>query len=193
MIIGLTGGTGTGKTSVSQIFADAGFETVDFDKVTRSLYEKSSDCLCEIVQGFGKEILFPDGTLNRRLLGEIVFADKNSLCKLESIVFKYILLYADSLIKASKGKNLLLDAPTLFESNLNKRCDFTIAVIADKSIRKERIIKRDLLSEDAAENRINSQKDNEFFKNNCDFIIENNKDLAELKKQTEKVLNKILR
>ena len=73
MIIGLTGGTGTGKTSVSKLFLKEGFEVIDYDKVTREVYVKGSPCLEEITKNFGKGILNADGTLNRKALGEIVF------------------------------------------------------------------------------------------------------------------------
>ena len=186
MIIGLTGGTGTGKTSVSEHFAAAGFKVIDYDKVTREIYKKGSCCLNEVVAAFGQDILTPDGELCRKKLGEIVFANKEKLELLNSIVYKYILNHTAAQIEENKNGKLLLDAPTLFEAGLNKKCDYVVGVIAKKELRLERICKRDNLSPKLACDRIDSQKDDSFYKENCDFIIENSGKKEDLK---EKVLN----
>lgn len=191
MIIGLTGGTGTGKTSISRYFAKAGFEIIDYDKVTREVYAKGSDCLIEIVSAFGSGILESDGSLNRKALGAIVFADKNALELLNKTVYKYILAYTDETIKNAGDKKLLLDAPTLFEAGLHEKCDSVVGVIADKNLRLERIMLRDGLDLSGAQNRINSQKSDEFYKENCDYIIENNGVLADMEKQVSEILKNI--
>ena len=130
MIVGLTGGTGTGKTSISKIFEKSGYKVINYDLVTRQIYSKGSRCLNEVVETFGKEILTSDGELDRRKLGEIVFSDKNSLDRLNKIVYKYILSLTAGEIEKSKNKKLLLDAPTLFESGLDKSCDVIVGVVA---------------------------------------------------------------
>lgn len=191
MIVGLTGGTGTGKTSISAIFAKSGFEVIDYDKVTREVYAKGSDCLNEITKVFGKKVLNTDGTLNRRALGEIVFGDKEALELLNKTVYKYILAYTSETIENSDGKKLLLDAPTLFEAGLNDKCDFVVGVIADKETRAERVSKRDNLKKEKVYERINSQKSDDFYRENCDFIIENNSSTDALNEQTTIVLRSI--
>ncbi len=174
MIVGLTGGTGTGKTSVARVFYENGFEVIDYDKITREIYIKGSKCLNELAENFGSEILNPNGELNRKKLGSIVFASKEKLEILNNIVYKYILEHTKEKIEKSAGKKLLLDAPTLFEAGLNKKCDYVVGVIADKEKRLERICKRDGLNRKDALNRINSQKNDEFYIENCDFLIQNN-------------------
>jgi len=176
MVIGLTGGTGTGKSLISEFFAQNGFEVIDYDKVTREVYAPGSECLEEITKAFGKDILNADGTLNRRMLGSIVFSDSEKLALLNKTVYKYILASTDEKINNSKDKKLLLDAPTLFDAGLEEKCDYVVGVIADKDLRLKRIMARDGIDSVHAQNRINSQKSDEFFRENCDFIIENNAD-----------------
>lgn len=191
MIIGLTGGTGTGKTTISQFFAEAGFEVIDYDKVTREVYTKGSECLDEIIDTFGKCILDDDGNLNRKALGEIVFADKALLDTLNKIVYKYILDYTRDTIANSEDGLLLLDAPTLFESGLNIECDSIVGVVAKKDLKVKRVTQRDNLEAERVEDRINSQKSDEFFYENCDFIIVNNGSLADLEIQVKDIINKL--
>ncbi len=192
MIIGLTGGTGTGKSSISKIFENHGFKVIDYDKVTREVYKKSSPCLNEITEAFGKDILNSDGSLNRRVLGEIVFSDKKALDTLNNIVYKYILAYTDDVIKEYKDKKLLLDAPTLFESGLDKRCDKIVGVLAKEDIRIKRVCLRDSLTPGQVKDRINSQKSDSFYRENCDYIIENNHDFCDLEKKAVSLLENLI-
>ena len=191
MIIGLTGGTGTGKTTISRFFAEAGFEIIDYDKVTCEVYTKGSACLNEITDTFGTDILDSCGNLNRRALGEIVFADKTLLDTLNKIVYKYILDYTKDTIANSKDGRLLLDAPTLFESGLNTECDLIIGVVAKNDLKVERVTQRDHLEAARVKDRINSQKPDEFFAENCDYMIVNNGSLSDLEAQVKEVIKKL--
>ena len=191
MIVGLTGGTGTGKTMISEYFKASGFEVIDYDKVTREIYKKGSECLCELVCAFGEGILTNDGELERRKLGSIVFANKEKLDILNKIVYKYILEHTKKQIEESKDKKLLLDAPTLFEAELHRECDYVVGVIAKRDLRLNRICKRDGLDRESALNRILSQKDDDFYRKNCHFIIENNSTREEAIKKAEKIIRSI--
>lgn len=191
MIIGLTGGTGTGKTSVSRYFESAGYDVIDYDLITREIYKKGSLCLLEIAEHFGSEILTSDGELDRRALGAIVFSDKKSLEKLNSIVYKYIIEYTEDIIENSKDKKLLLDAPTLFEAGLQNKCDKLIGVIAPKELRVERVMQRDNLERERVIDRINSQKDDDFYIKNCDYIINNNGSVSYMEAQVSDIIREI--
>ena len=192
MIIGLTGGTGTGKTSISEIFSDKGFRVINYDLVSRQIYQKDSDCYKEVVKTFGTSVLDSNQEIDRKKLGALVFSDRKSLDILNKIVYKYILSLTAREIDNSKGKMLLLDAPTLFEAGLDKKCDLIVGVIAKKELRKERICSRDGIDDQTAENRINSQKSDEFYQKNCDFIIDNSYTKEDLKEKTLSVINTIL-
>lgn len=194
LVVGLTGQTGAGKTSVSKSFSDKNFSVINADHISRLVVEKGKPCLDEINRYFGRKVIKTDGTLNRSQLGEIVFTDKNKLELLNSIIYPYITAEIRKLISelSCKGCRLiLLDAPTLFESHADDFCDIIVSVIADKDIRLNRIIKRDNISKEAAQNRINSQLDENFFIENSDYIIENNRDLNKLYESTEEVVDKI--
>ena len=124
-------------------------------------------------------------------LAKIVFASKEKLDILNNIVYKYILEKTKKQIEEAKDKKLLLDAPTLFEAGLEKECDYVVGVIADKNLRLQRICQRDGLDRENAQNRISSQRNDEFFRQNCHFIIENSGNLEELKIKTEKIIRSI--
>lgn len=192
MIIGLTGGSGTGKSHASKFFEKNGFTVIDFDRVSRDVCTTGSICLLEITEVFGKDILNSDFSLNRKKLGEIVFADKEKLEILTHITHKHILIETNRIMAEKKGENLLFDAPLLFEAELDKKCDYVISVLSDKEKRIERISKRDSLSRKNSENRINSQPEDDFYISKSDFIVYNNSTEEEFEKQISKILRSII-
>ncbi len=176
-VIGLTGPTGAGKSLFCEVFVSLGIPCLDTDLVARKVVEKGTDCLLELVECFGEGILLPDGSLNRKALGSVAFSSKEKLDKLNAITHKHIteavVLWLEE-CKAKGSRAAVIDAPQLFESGENKICDITVAVIAEKDIRLKRIIERDSIDSEYAEKRMASQKDDEFFIDNCDYIIYNN-------------------
>ena len=192
MIVGLTGSSGSGKSTVAKVFQGNGFHHIDCDEISRNVTGAGSDCLNEITLNFGDGILLPDGMLNRHALGEIVFRDAQKLKLLNEITHKYILKAVEDIISESES-DVLIDAPLLFEADLDKRCDINIGVIADRSIQIKRIALRDGISEDTAAQRLAKQHDNGFFIKNCDYCIENNGLESELIKNTEELILKLER
>lgn len=174
MIIGLTGGSGCGKSLASQFFEKNGFVIFDFDKIARKVCSKGSDCLLELVEFFGDRILTDTKELDRRLLGSIVFGDEEKLCVLNKITHKYILKETENMLKKEEGKNIIFDAPLLFEAGLEKKCDYVICVLSDKEKRIERIASRDNVSKEYAKKRVESQKADSFYENSGDFVLYNN-------------------
>jgi len=191
MIIGLTGGSGTGKSSASRFFEKNGFIIIDFDALSKKVSTKGSKCLDEIREVFGDEVFAPDGTLMRRTLGDIVFSDKKKLSILTSVTHKYILKECDILLKEYEGKNIIFDAPLLFEADLHKKCDYTIAICADEDIRTERIALRDGISKESAKKRIESQKDDNFYIEKSDFTVYNNEGIDSLCAELKNILRSI--
>ena len=196
MIIGLTGQTGAGKSTVSQILRDQGAAIVDADQVARQGVGCGSGCLAEIALEFGIGVLQADGTLNRRKLGDIVFHDKQKLRRLNQITFPYITREIQETIDRHKREGtqwIILDAPTLFESGSNKMCDKVISVIASPELRRNRIMIRDNITEEQADSRIASQHEDEFYTQQSDYVLENSGDMAALRVQLLELLDKLER
>lgn len=193
-MIGLTGQSGAGKTTVSRVFSQNGFAVIDADIISREVTEKGQPCLTELSEAFGSDIINSDGTLNRKRLGSIVFSDREKLRQLNGIIYPYIIYRIISRIDelSEEGRELiLLDAPTLFEANADDLCDLIISVTADESIRMSRIIARDNITTEAAKKRFESQYSEHFFVNHSDFVIINNKTPDVLAAKAEEVAGKI--
>ena len=188
IVIGLTGPTGSGKSSVSRVAEDFGLQVIDCDKTAREATEKVTDGLKALVLAFGKEILLPDGTLNRKALAALAFKDKESTELLNKTILPYI---AELLKKQVARRDTLLDAPTLFESGVNNICSKTIAVLADREIRLKRIIARDNLTLKEAETRLNAGKDEEFYRQRANYILYNNGDENAFLKRFSDILKEI--
>lgn len=188
MILGITGGTGTGKTSVCQFFKKHGFIVIDSDIVAREVCRRGTDCLGEIADTFGSDILDSEGNLKRRELGRIVFSDEKKLKILNRITHKYIARSIKKTIEENEGKNILIDAPLLIESGLDTVCTKTLCVLADRDTRLERIMHRDCLSTEDAKARIASQPDDDFYISHCDLVIYNNGELDSLETELFDIL-----
>ena len=180
MVIGLTGQTGAGKSTLREMFAERGVEVIDADVVARDTMEHSKQVLMELVLEFSTEVIHPDATLNRKRLAEICFGDKKKLRRLNEITYPYIIAAIMHKIEAARARGagmVLLDAPTLFESGLDRRCHRVVAVLADRETRMRRIIERDGLTTEEAERRINAQHDDAFYQARADDILTNDEDL----------------
>lgn len=186
-IIGLTGPTGSGKSSAALIAKNYGINVVDCDKLARKAVKKGSDGLNDLVAAFSPGILKKDGALNRRELAKRAFSSKKNT----ELLNKTLLPHIAKLVKAElNGKTVLLDAPTLFESGLDSVCDVTIAVLANKDDRIKRIMERDKLSLENALLRINAGKDDGFYKERADFVLYNNKDIQKYINEISSIFHK---
>ena len=193
-VIGLTGQTGAGKSTVSGIFVRAGFQLLDADCIAHEVMEPGRPCLEELFDYFGEGIRCPDGSLDRRALAAIVFSDKRKLESLNSISHPYIteeIFRRISRLHSEGHRLILLDAPTLFESKASDFCDLIISVIAEPGRRMERIMQRDALTQEQALARMNAQLDEAFFIRHSDFVIRNNADLGTLCALSGEVADKI--
>lgn len=193
LVVGLTGQTGAGKTTVSKAFEAEGFTVINADTVSREVIG-TTDILEKLTFTFGEEILNDDGTLNRRMLAAKTFGDKEQLQKLNEIMYPPILEKIENQInelqKAGVTK-ILLDAPTLFESGAQKFCNCKVSVIANEALRKERIIKRDNLTIKEAESRMASQQSDRFYILRSDYIIRNNGTAGELENQGQLIAKRV--
>lgn len=162
MIIGITGGSGVGKTLIAKNLE--GYSLIDVDQIYHKLLASDQKLNSELTHTFG--------TADRKKLASIVFPNPDQLQKLNSITFKYILSAVQS--ELANHSNAIIDATILFESGLSAKCDKTVAVLADKDTRIKRIMERDNLSQADAEMRISAQQPDEFFIKSADIIIHNN-------------------
>ena len=181
MVIGITGNSGSGKTEIAKILAKRiEAEIIDADRIARKLAEPGRIYYKKILELFGNQILI-ENRLNRRKIAEIIYSDSNKREKLNSLTYKYVVDEIKAQIEDKKeAKNIVIDAPLLFEGRLDKVCDFTIGVIADTETKIRRICYRDKIDEESARARLEIQKDNEYYKKNADYIINNNGKIEEI-------------
>ena len=179
MIIWLTGGSGGGKSQVARIFARNGYKVIDADRIAREIVEPGMPALCEIVSVFGKEHLLPDGSLDRKKLGQTVFSDAGKLDTLNQITLPAILREME--VRVRNEKNAVLDAP--LRNTFGFPCDKTLFVTAPPEVRIKRIMERDSLSRENAENRLRSQDAESLYMQDADAILSNDGDLAALEEK----------
>lgn len=170
-IVGITGGSGCGKSYISELLRKRGIPVVDADLSARVVMQQGHPCLAETAECFGGEIL-ENGVLNRKKLAEIVFSDGEKLKKLNEITHKYILADIYNKIEQEKSGVVCVDGAVLIESGI--KCHMMIGVLAENTFRKARIMARDGLSEEEAARRIGAQQPDDFYKTHCDFVIYNN-------------------
>lgn len=174
-IIGITGGTGCGKTTALETLKDFGALVIDCDALYHELLESSAELINEIDKYFPGAVT--DGVLDRKALGAVVFTDEEALRDLNIITHRYIHLELRRRLRewAMQGGTLAaVDAIELFSSGIAKRCCATVGVIADREVRLRRIQQRDGISLEYAMMRVNAQRPNEYFEEHCDYILQNN-------------------
>lgn len=194
-ILGLTGGSGTGKSAACTAFARLGCGVIDADATYRTLCDTCEPMLKEIQNVFG-DVFYTDGKLDRKKLGAIVFADAQKLQQLNAITHPYIRQAARDAFAAYSKRGCLLciyDAPVLFEGQMETLCDKTCAVLAARNTRIARIMARDAITEEYAALRIDAQKDDAFYRERCDYVVQNDADLDTLYTQVRKIYEDMVR
>ncbi|MDH6426300.1 dephospho-CoA kinase [Paenibacillus sp. FSL R5-0636] len=187
MIIGLTGGIASGKSTVSALLVNKGARLVDADVIAREVMLPGHEVLAAAAKQFGKEILFPDGTLNRAKLGEIVFQDPVALQTLNNLTHPAIRqeikdrMY--SMEQEEPKRLIIVDIPLLFESGLETLFHEIVVVYVPREMQIARLMERNRLSLEEAEARLNAQMDIEQKRNKADYIIDNSGDLAYTEQQ----------
>lgn len=194
-IYGLTGGIAAGKSTVLDLFRQNGCVVYDADQVARDIVEPGTEGLNQIEQTFGREILFSDGSLNRKKLGSIVFNDKNQLKTLTNItgplIRKQILHTIKQVRESSDKKIVIFEIQLLFESNYQDYFDGVISIYVPEKIQLERLMERDRISKEDALKKINSQMSMEEKKKLADIVIDNSGNLNILKTEIYNLIKKL--
>lgn len=192
----LTGGIGTGKSSVAKFFEQLGAQIINADTLAREVVKKGLPAYRNILEKFGKDILLPDGEIDRKKLGSIVFSDQEKRKLLESIVHPEIQKKSkEEFIKAveKNTKVIIYECPLFFETGLNKfGFKKIITVTSSHENILKRIIQRDKITEIEAQKRINSQLSTEQKISQSDIVIENNSSLEDLCKKITKIYNNLI-
>ena len=185
MIIGLTGGIASGKSTVSKYLAEKGFKVYDADKIAKDISEKKS-VQEEVIATFGDKILGKNGNVDRKKLKEIVFGDKEKLKQLNAIIHPKVIDFYKELKEKNTDEVIIFDVPLLFESGIDKFCDKILVVISDYEIQINRIVERDKIDRELAAKIIKSQMSNEERIKKAYVVIENNSNLEDLFEKVER-------
>ena len=192
MIIGLTGGIGSGKTAVSDLLGQKGIDVVDADVVARQVVEPGSKALQQISDTFGTEFLLTDGNLNRAKLRETIFSDVEAKTKLNQIMQPAIRNELLLQLKSATSCYVILSAPLLLENKLEGYCDRVLVVDVDEATQVQRATKRDSVDIEQIKAIIASQIDRKSRLAKATDIIDNSGTLAELQKQVDEIHQKYL-
>ena len=191
LIVALTGGIGSGKSTVGQIFAQLGAIVIDSDQLARDVIERGSIGFNEVVAKFGDEIL-KNGEIDRQILASLIFKDPAKLSELEQITHPLIRrAFAKMVSSASPDSIVINQIPLLVESNHDYKFDHIITVSASERIRSERLIKRGLTN-DQIKQRLSAQATDQMREDIADSVIINEKNEQELTDQVEKIWEQLL-
>ena len=191
-LIGLTGPSGAGKTSALREIAQQGGLVLDCDDIYHALLEQDAELLSELDAAFPGAV--QEGRLDRRALAALVFSEPSALAQLNTITHRHVSAEVERRLRAwamQGGELAAVDAIELISSGLAKRCTATVAVLADKETRISRIMARDGLTREEAERRVQAQKSDAYFIDNCDFCLYNDGEQTLFTEEFNKLLKEI--
>lgn len=192
--IGLTGSIGTGKSTVSKLLRERGIAVIDADLLAREIVKKGQECLNDLKNVFGNQVLTSDGELDRKKLGQIVFSDDSKLELLNSVTHPHIRRRMKAQMNELESKNnkvLVLDIPLLFEANMEDLVDIVLVVFAKEEIQIKRIMERDNCTQEEAMRIIKTQISQQDKISKSDYTIDNSGTIEELKEKLNGFLEKI--
>jgi dephospho-CoA kinase len=193
--VGLTGGIGTGKTTVGMMFVELGCHLIDADRVTHQLFRPGEPVYKAVIQTFGEKILAPDRTINRKALGEIVFNEPEARAKLNGLVHPAVIQRQRDWLKEMEAKDpggvSIVDAALMIEVGTYKYYDKIIVVTCTPEVQKQRLRARSALSDEQIEARIRSQMPLEEKVKYADFVIDNSRGFSSTRTQVEEVNSKL--
>ncbi|MEI8388902.1 MAG: dephospho-CoA kinase [bacterium] len=187
--LAITGNIAAGKTLIESLLHELGVITIDTDEIVHELLSSDKEIIDKVNNLFDNEVKDKEGKINRKKVGDIVFNDKTKLEKLEKILHPEVKKVVDKFFQENeKEKILAVSVPQLYETGWEVYFDCVLLVIADYKIRKERLLLRNNLSEDAAQKRLAAQIPQEEKIRKADFVINNSEDIENTRLQLKKVL-----
>lgn len=199
-IIGLTGGIGTGKTEVCRIFSQLGVRIINADQIANKMTSSHPQIVEEIKARFGEHMYTPEGLLNRKKMGQLVFSNEGALRDLNHIVHPHLIheiqadiqRFREQTDNSKTGNRLLIvEAALIYEIGLEKEFDLVIVVSSPIDLIVERLTKRDGIPQNEISNRINSQLDQSIKEHRADIIINNNSNINHLRNQVKKIYHNL--
>ncbi len=194
IIVGLTGGIASGKSTISKMFKEKEVPVIDTDGIARNLLDNDESIYNAIVETFGEAVLTTDKKINRNKVAQIIFSDADKRQALNDIVHpkvKDIALREVSHYKEDDHKIIVVDVPLLFEASFDKVCDVTVVVYARKKDQVSRLVSREGIDEAYAKQKVNAQMPMAKKKSLADYVIDNSKSILETKKSFERVFEAI--
>ena len=188
-VLGLTGGIGSGKSMVASMFAQLGADVIDADQLAREVVEPGQPVLEEIAAAFGRDILLPDGRLDRGMLARIIFADPVARARLNAITHPRIQerMATEMALRGSRPGVLIVDIPLLFENDRTSSVESVIVVWVDPKTQLRRLIERDGLTADEARQRIAAQMPLDEKRARADLVVDNSGSRENTRRQVEAI------
>lgn len=194
LVIGLTGGIASGKSTVSKMFKDNDIPVIDTDTIAKKLVDHDSEVIERIVETFGEEVLTPSRTINRNKLAKIIFSSKDQRARLNAIVHPKVEEHTLHEIEyyTDEGEEIIvIDVPLLFEAGFDALCDYTLVVYSKQKDQVSRLMSRENIDEAYAKQKIKAQMPLSKKREMADFTIDNSQSILQTRKCFEKVLKKI--
>lgn len=194
LVLGLTGGIATGKSTVASMFSDEMIPLIDTDQISRDLLKIGHEGYQEVVKHFKDDILLTNGEINRKRLGRIIFSNAQKRELLNQIVHPKVIRIVLSEIEKHKQlgtKLVVVDVPLLFESGFDRYTDKVLVVFTERELQVERLINRDSISEEYANMKINAQMPLEEKIEKADYVIDNSKSVLQTKRAFLDVLKEL--
>jgi dephospho-CoA kinase len=194
-VIGLTGGIGSGKSTVARIFKELGAAVVDADQLARQVVGPGEPALQEVIAAFGPGVILPDGSLDRPRLASIIFGDESARATLNAITHPRIRSRMRAEVEARRGLPglLVLDIPLLFEGAAHEEIDASVVVWVDRATQLRRLVERDGFTIEEAQRRIAAQMPLDAKRERADHVIDNSRSLEDTRVQVEEVYRGCLR
>ncbi len=193
VILGLTGGIATGKSTITKLFAAEKIPVVDADIVSRDLLNKDGECFQKVIDAFGEDVVSLTGEINRKLLGRMIFDDSEKREKLNKIVHPIVRKIIENRLEIEKRDSniVLLVVPLMFEVGFDDLCDKIIAIDVSETNQVERLMIRDNISREDAIKRVASQMNTKEKIKKADYVINNNESIIQAKKDFKNILEKM--